>query len=132
MSQFDHESDNQSEVCNQLIRDFKLDEIPSIPRPTAADAALLVAMYERAEFQKRRDAYRGPDSKRHLQDELYRATSGAVAQYQQYLSVPPARRDPYGQPPYYVADTQEHFVRSLHAMVLQELDLYLEEREGKA
>lgn len=130
MSQFDHESDDQSEACNQLIRDFDLDKLP---RPTAADAAaMLQQMAKRQRFEERRDAYLGPAPKRHLQDELYRSIAGAVAQYQEYLErkgPPPLSGLEFQMSQRYFMNPEEHFGRSLHAMVLQELDLYLDATE---
>lgn len=125
MSTFDHESDDQSEACNQLIRDFDL------TKPECFDSAIAYAALkeQRKQFEERRKAYRGDFAKGHLQDELYKGIAGALAQFKDALATQGPPRDPYGMSPYYVVDYLEHAVRSMHAMVLQELNLYLEEHD---
>lgn len=147
MSQFDHESKDQSVLANEEVRRFR-EKIGYTPPPETGEisgaslvnemrnrehAEMLIAqLAQQQEFQKRRYAYRGPDARRHLQDELYRDIHGAVAQYQAYLerkSPPPLVGLEFEMNRGYFMNPQEHFTRSLHAMIFQEMDLYLEERE---
>lgn len=125
MSQFDHESDDQSEQLNRYIRENRG------MANAESNSAMIQQMAERQQFEERRKGYRGPDSKRHLQEEIYKGIVGAVAHFQNYLKTypPPVAVDPFWRDNVYRLDPQEHMVRSLHAMILQELDLYLEAHE---
>lgn len=122
MSQFEHESDDQSEALNKLIRDGHFE----------SGAAIIAAMREREQFQNRREAYRRPDSRRHLQDELYKGIYGALVYLQKHLkAIPePSPLDPWERRYSYVVDPVDHATRSIHAMIHQELDLYLEAHDA--
>jgi hypothetical protein len=123
MSQFDHESDDQSALANEEVRLNK--------QQYESGAAIMAAYRQEKEHQARRNAYRRSNAKDHLADELYKAIAGAVAHYQNYLKSepPPIPADPFWHANTYRPDPREHFVRSLHAMIFQELDLYLEEHD---
>lgn len=139
MSQF--ETDEE-----ELKRLRYIQEQQGMTNANSKSGAEIMALYrQEREYQERRDAYRGPEPKRHLQNELYRSIAGAVAHYQQYLltNTPGIFADPSLVTPEalaeankrswarmeYSIDSKEHLVRSLHAMVFQEMDLYLEERD---
>lgn len=125
MSQFDHEGEDQSELLNAYIRENR-------GNSAARSGAELMALYrQQREFKLRRDAYRGPEPKRHLQDEIYRSIAGALSHFQAYAlshALPLAELNGVIWDSLMRPDPLEHAVHSLHAMIFQELDLYLEEQ----
>lgn len=131
MSQYDPKDNAHGVGPDELLKYYD----PAYPNmPSATDVVMLQQMAEQRDWRKCREAYRGPDGARHLDEEIYRGIGGAMLHFQEYVRKYPPQRpvDPLERGSFsYHFDPLEHAIRSIHAMVLQELDLYLEARESQ-